>query len=543
MIEALLWETPALVGAVSCSVNGFAAHCDYRLPPDTDWVELGTEALTEEEARKCAAAFARLPADDAFRAPPCWTQAGYVPYHGFPAQVFAHAAGPFGCDPVDPDVSSSSGSEDYFSSSHSGSPDCARASRPPRPRHPPGDSRPGVTARVASHRIEPKASSSSISSAGPGCHIPPSMPAPQRRWGRGNWIREFAEIVQDSLAEDVEMTVFDTVLHVRVILCSVAELEADPVGLALDRSPHLPSGFHGRVLRCHPASQVVLFDPARPDLRTAPVELTGDLDRVCTLAFHSDASPFELALLLARDCAAPSTLRFQVARKHARVEANGVGVSSFEARALLDADVIEIYNVRQHWTPRSRPDVQELLDTQRSFTPEILFPLQVRRSFTCPVRSVVIHRTGRPAISVGFDPWMRPAALRARVLESVGYSSAGLMKLPLLSPHFDGSYPHALVFDQGEFRRGAHWALFDVRRIEGHEGTPFFVAPLPDRVNVGYVMRVVHERLPGTGPIAGVFCDNLLMSDDWTPLRTFASLPFWRQEQIYWTVLLLSCSP
>ena len=533
VIEALPWETPAhlirfaplhlgLVGAVSCFVNGFEAHCDCRLPPDTDWVELVTEALTAEEARKCAAAFARLPADDAFRVPPSWTQAGYFPYHGFPAQVFAQAIGPFGCDPVDPDASSSSGSEDYFSSSHSGSPDCARASRPPRPRHSSGDSRPGVTARVASHRIEPKASSSSISSAGPGCRAPPSVPAPQRRWGRGSWIREFAEIAQDSLAEDVEMTVFDTVLHVRVILCSVAELEADPVGLALDRSPHLPPGFHGRVLRYQlegfPASQVVLFDPARPDLRTAPVELKGDLDRVCTVAFHSDASPFELALLLARDCAAPSTLRFQVARKHARVEANGVGVSSFEARALIDADAVEIYNVRQYWTPRSRPDVQELLDTQRSFTPEILLPLQVRRSFTGPVSSVVVHRPGRPAISVGFDPWMRPAALRARVLESVDYSSAGLMKLPLLSPHFDGSYPHALVFEQGEFRRGAHWALFDVRRIEGHAGTPFFVAPLPDRVNVGYVMRVVHERLSGTGPIAGVFCDNLLMSDDWTPL-------------------------
>ena len=59
----------------------------------------------------------------------------------------------------------------------------------------------------------------------------------------------YAEIAQSLEAFEAEMTVFDTALHVRVVIGEAAALLADPVAFALARSPHLSASCTGRVLR------------------------------------------------------------------------------------------------------------------------------------------------------------------------------------------------------------------------------------------------------------------------------------------------------
>ena len=204
------------------------------------------------------------------------------------------------------------------------------------------------------------------------------------------------------------------------------------------------------------------------------------------------------------------------------MDVNGLRASRFDANTLREADTIEISGALQHWTPRTRPDMHTLLATGQSFTPEILLPLQVRRSFTHPVNSVVVHCVGRSPQRVDFEPWMRPAVFRQRALEAAGFSSEGILKLPLLSPHFEGASPHAFVLLREELRHYPRWAIFDTRRLSGCQDLPFFLAPLPAAVNVGYIVQLVHERLPESGPISGVFYDHLLLTDEWTPAATVA---------------------
>ena len=424
VVEVLPWETPAqlirfapphmgLVGAESCWINGYQADCRHRLPPDTDWVELRVTPLTAHEATLCAAAFARLPRDAEPRLPRSWTAAGYFPKHGFPAGVFADVFDPTAAEFLPcpaPDIPSSSSSEAYFSSSHSGSPDCARASFPTRPSHPPHSMR-----QPTRRTMGPLQGSTTAQASTANMHAwrnftptTPPIPGPQRRWGRHGAPRELGDIAIALDAGEAEMTVFDPVLHVRVILGDRLAIGTDPVQFALAKSPYLPAGFAGRILRYpvegYPGPQVVLSASEADGFRTAPVDLQGDSRRICTLAFPAHASVFELTLQLTEHCQAPSTLRFQVARRHAPVEVNGLRAPQFEADTLVDADVVQIRNIRQHWTPRGRPDLLALQESLGTVTPELLLPLRVRRSFTHPVCSVVVHRVGLPHQCVSYDP-------------------------------------------------------------------------------------------------------------------------------------------
>ena len=534
VVEVLPWETPAqlirfapphmgLVGAESCWINGYQADCRHRLPPDTDWVELRVTPLTANEATLCAAAFARLPRDAEPRLPRSWTAAGYFPKHGFPAGVFADVPDPTAAEFLPclaPDIPSSSSSEAYFSSSHSGSPDCARASFPTRPSHPPHSTR-----QPTRRTMGPLQGSTTAQASTANMHAwrnftptTPPIPGPQRRWGRHGVPRELGDIAIALDAGEAEMTVFDPVLHVRVILGDRLAIGTDPVQFALAKSPYLPAGFAGRILRYpvegYPGPQVVLFASEADGFRTAPVDLQGDSRRICTLAFPAHASVFELTLQLTEHCQAPSTLRFQVARRHAPVEVNGLRAPQFEADTLVDADVVQIRNIRQHWTPRGRPDLLALQESLGTVTPELLLPLRVRRSFTHPVCSVVVHRVGLPHQCVSYDPCMRPAIFRAHVLEALDSPPGSLLKVPLLSPHFADPRPHVLVLDADNLACRKSWALFDVRRLHVPGGASFFLAPLPPRINVDFAIRLVHERMPCTGPMAGVFHNHSWMTEE-----------------------------
>ena len=321
-------------------------------------------------------------------------------------------------------------------------------------------------------------------------------------------------------SDGVEVSVFDPVMHARVILLYEPDSLADPVQAALARSPQLGPTFDGRILRHSvegfPAPQVVLFDTALRMHRTAPIDLQGEQQRICTLAFPQDASVYELTLCLARACEAPPTLRFQVARRVCTVDVNGLNVPRFDAGTLQHADVIEFRHVQLHWAPRFRTSIEDLLQRDVSATPELLLPLQPRRSFSHPVDSVVVHRPGRPFVRVPYEPHLRPGALRAHVLHSVGSSADGLMKVPLLSPHFQAHSPHVFVLTSEEIRQHPHWALFDVRRVTRAD-VPFFLVALPARVSLGFVAQLIHDCRPDVGPIAGVFHNNSLLDDNWTP--------------------------
>ena len=577
-IEALPWETPAhlirfapphmgLVGAAACWVNGFQAECHHRIPPDTDWIELQVAPLTEHEARICAAAFARLPRGTEPCLPLSWRQAGFFPRHGFPAGVLSGAHGLSGrtalADMLPP--SSASSSEDYFSSSHSGSPDCARASGrfplwyPPR----------------ASSAWQPVADFSADSSRTLGApqtielqdeqdaFLPaPPLPRFPRRWGRREERQEerqerqeFADILSHLDGDEAEMTVFDPMLHFRVVIGDRLELMANPVQLALDKSPYLPAGFTGRILRHviegYPCPQVVLFEDGDASRRTAPVDMHGEGRRICTISFPSVASVFELTLRLTESCQAPSTLRFQVARRHALVEVNGLRAPRFEAGALADADVVQIKNIKSHWTPKDRPDILALAESSSSVTPELLMPLIVRRSFTHPVTSVVVHQVGRPFQSMGYDPNMRPAAFRAHVLSSLRASDNGVLKVPLLSPHFEEGRPHVVVLDKAALAHHKHWAIFHVRRLHSSMDVQFFLAPMPAQANVGFVIRMTHERLSDVGPMAGAFHNHSWMTDEWRPFDTVSLLTMMPQganivdapPAVYHTLDLLESNP
>ena len=529
VVEALPWETPGhlirfapphmgLIGATACWVNGFPAECQHRIPPYADWIELRVTALTASEARICAAAFARLPPGSEPRIPHSWQQAGYFPYHDFLAGTFADALGPSGTDILAiSEHSSESPSEDCFSSSHSGSPDCARASGLARPRRSQvglGESLPA--AAVASQDV-PDGGCSGAQASGP-----------PRRWNRRHLSSELAGIAVTIDVGECEMTVFDALVHVRVLIGDCSALMGDPVQFALDKSHHLPAGYTSRILRYgiegYPCPQVVLFEAGKELERTAPVDLQGEVRRICTLSFPVRASIFELSLLMEQACETPSTLRFQVARRHVQVEVNGVRVPRFEADSLLDADAVQFLNVKEHWTPRDRPDIVALMASSQTFTPELLLPLQVLRSFSHPVTSAVVHRTGQPTGFVSFDPCMRPAVLRAHVLSSLGCLDSGLLKLPLLSPHFEGQHPHFIVLDKAEFQHHRYWAIFDVRRLHGPDNAPFFLAPVPAQASVGYLLQMIHERIPGLGPLAGIFHNHVWMSDVWRPLDAVSLL-------------------
>ena len=94
----------------------------------------------------------------------------------------------------------------------------------------------------------------------------------------------------------------------------------------------------------------------------------------------------------------------------------------------------------------------------------------------------------------------------------------------LCSPHYGEAMPHVCAFEMDELRPHPHWAFFDVRRLDGHDQVPFFLAPVPAKANVGFLLQMTCERLPETGPIAGIFCDHMLMTDEWIPLPTVGLL-------------------
>ena len=570
-IEAFPWETPAdlirfapphlgLIGVIACGINGYEGQCDQRIPPDTDWIELKVSPLTANEARRCLAAWGRLPAAEHPRFPAAWTQSGFYPRHGFPTDAFPGLVGVYAAPPADdanategyethdpqsslPDPlegpfprsvhaddhaveSSASSSEDYFSSSHSGGLVCNRVDFPRRPRHPPGVSaqrgaRPDLpTADAPSNPAAASASATTPALFPVRTHRPviPAAPEISRRWNRALNDIELQSIAQPDVG--TPLTVFDPIIHVRVIIVHEPDSLADPVQVALDRSPHLGPTFHGRILRHrvdgYPAPQIVLFDTAFRTMRTAPIDLQGEQQRICTLAFPQDSSVYELTLKLATACAAPPTLRFQVARRVCPVDVNGLNVPRFEADTLRDADVIEYRNVQLHWAPRFRTSLQDLLQRDISVTPQLLLPLQVRRSFSHPVDTVVVHRPERHFVRVPFESHWRPGQLRAHVLSSVDGLSDGLMKVPLLSPRYQSPCPHVFVLSREELQRYPHWALVDVRRVSSSDD-PFFLTALPTRASLGFIMQMIHDRRPDVGPIAGVFLNTSLMDDDWAP--------------------------
>ena len=473
VVEALPWETPArlvrfapphlgLIQAVSCTVNGHQAQCDYRIPSDTDWIELQTAPLSADTARNIAAAFARLPRTEEPRYPPSWASAGYVPHHGFPLHVFSRVRRDLRVAlwcfmkillPLLPSC------QRPFSQAVIAAVQTVLGRPEPAPRQPPGDSRSSMHVARTRHSA----------SAAEQMPLTSMMSAPQiqsRRWGSRGTFQDFADIAQDALDGDVELTVFDAFLHVRVILCTAGELVSDPVGTALERSPYLPDGHPGRLLRYtlegYPAPQVVLFDPARPDLRTAPVDLKGAFNRVCSNALF----PFRMRLRsLSSRYALHRTAKRQPPSDF-RLQGGMPGRTSMDSglpglrRGSSRMPMLLKSTTSNNIGLGVPADVQTLLDTERSFTPEILSPLQVRRSFTHPVSAVLVHRAGSTPRRVAYDPNLRPAALRAHVLTETGCAPDGLMKLPLLSPHYCEAMPHVCAF----------------RRIDGHGQVPFFLA-------------------------------------------------------------------
>ena len=282
-VEALPWETPAdlvrfapphlgLSGATACTVNGYAGQCDQRIPPDADWIELRVAALTANEARRCIAAWGALPRSDPPFVPLSWTRAGYFPRHAFPVREFPNLAGVFEAPPENDEVDSEqqanlglqvtplqdhegpaiaasdahapapmpqdgsvTATEDYFSSSHSGGLVCNQLNFPYRPQHPPGSTRhrpspPDMSIDRELYDTEAAHSWTQVRTARP---ANPVIPVVQRRWNRLDQDREFQLTEQPE--EAVEITIFDPVMHARVILELDPELADDPVRAALSR--------------------------------------------------------------------------------------------------------------------------------------------------------------------------------------------------------------------------------------------------------------------------------------------------------------------
>ena len=121
---------------------------------------------------------------------------------------------------------------------------------------------------------------------------------------------------------------------------------------------------------------------------------------------------------------------------------------------------------------------------------------------------------------------MRPAIFRAHVLEALDSPPGSLLKVPLLSPHFADPRPHVLVLDADNLACRKSWALFDVRRLHVPGGASFFLAPLPPRINVDFAIRLVHERMPCTGPMAGVFHNHSWMTEELRSSGTVSLLTF-----------------
>ena len=142
-----------------------------------------------------------------------------------------------------PDTSS----EDEFSSSHSGGLVCNRVDFPRRPPHKPGSS---------ARRTDADASYDATCTAagnGPACsragqppkvdramavrgHRPSIPPAPEisRRWGRGVRSEDMQDIAQPDVG--VGISVFDPIMHARVVIVHDTDSLADPVQAALAQS-------------------------------------------------------------------------------------------------------------------------------------------------------------------------------------------------------------------------------------------------------------------------------------------------------------------
>ena len=166
---------------------------------------------------------------------------------------------------------------------------------------------------------------------------PPVPPVPAGRWSRRLRIDEVPlqeaassnQSVSSELAPPTgtTITVYDPVMHLRVISCE-DELHGDElVAFALEQSPHLSKDATGRVLLHtfddYPC-QVVVNDPLPPQKHVAPIFLHSSQLDVCTIEFSDTASPFELALTILPLCKVPPSLHFQVARRVVEFRINNV---------------------------------------------------------------------------------------------------------------------------------------------------------------------------------------------------------------------------
>ena len=347
---------------------------------------------------------------------------------------------------------------------------------------------------------------------------PPTPPVPRERWSR----RIAATGPDVSLEPDVvvgmiEFTVFDPVMHVRVMSASEALSPQQLIAEAIARSPYLGDQVQGRFLRSshlsYPSPQLVLHGPIPEQQRVVPVLLQADSEQICTLSIDRDWSAFELAIALREPCACLDSIRFQVARRVVSVESDHMRIPPFEARRMRDADVIAFRGIIKNWTPQS-PARYLTEESERPAVGCRVRPAQVLRSISRPPQCVYVHRVGHALQEVPIDHLWRPARLRAEVLRFLSMPPGSLLKILPFSPHFQGLHAHVIILGPDDLQRHRKWAVVDTRRMSV-EGPPFRVMSVPSRLSLGFLRGMLDDEVPDLGPMGTVFTDRDLFAEGW----------------------------
>ena len=365
---------------------------------------------------------------------------------------------------------------------------------------------------------------------------PPVPPVPQPRWNR-RFKQSQVDEPHDALSSgtvcsivdhEVPVTVYDQIMHVRVLHAPPHLSPEALVQWAIMHSPFLPEEVQGTILQhVHeqfPCPQILLAAPQKEDTVVVPIIMEAGDTQVCTVAFPVRHSAFELAIAIGGACFQEDSLRFQVARQVATTSANHFRVPAFEAGRLAGAEVIAFTGVQRGWKPNPQSAVRQLqLPDDRPSMGRRISPQQLLRKGTCPSYSVFAHSPAGDMREVPVDPLWRPATLRQQILTQCGLDTDAVVKFLPFSPHFQGANVHAIVLPRLALQQHRHWTLVDTRRMS-RSSAPFFALPVPARMSNTYACRAVAEAWPEVGPLGFLFLDGDPFEDRWMAMPTASLL-------------------
>ena len=339
----------------------------------------------------------------------------------------------------------------------------------------------------------------------------------------GRWQRRLVQAAAEvNIAAEEELdladfTVFDPVLHVRVMSASRHLTVTQLVQLAIARSQHLGDHLQGRLLHhVHPqfpGPQVVVHGPIPAGHIVVPIVFRSDAEQVCTLTFDRSWCAFELAVAATSACSTEASLRFQVARRIVSVEANYCRVPPFEARRLVDAEIITFADIVKDWTPQRSIRWQEVHRDERLTLAGRLNPVRVRRSFTHPPHTLFVHATGAALTSMPLDHLWRPGQLRAAALQHANAPAGSVVKLLPFSPHFQGLCPHVVILTPDDLHGHRRWAVVDCRRVS-RSCEAFRVISIPSHLSLGLLCDLLAVLQPPLAPIGRVLIDGDHLHDE-----------------------------